>query len=450
MSLITQPISTASSFGYASGNFGKNIIANTLGYFLLFYITDVLSIDAKVAGLVIFSALIVDAILDPIIGFISDRTYSRFGKYGGFIIFGAPLCAMSFVGIFFLPLTSDQPLFTLVGCLMLFRASYTLIDLPHNALLSRISHNSRERVHLATLRFFCSSIGSLCVSLAAFHIFAPNSNIEQAQLFQQFSIFAAICSLITMWISWYSIKERDQLGIQPQISWKQQLLGVKYVFVDKQALIILLASFFAALCIPIFAKCLTYYCKYNLNDQSLIAKGLTIMVVAQTLSTPIWSSLSRRYEKHHSLIGAHLLNIVAVVFFFLFVTQYDFNFALGCLLVGAAAGGLWSIIWGMAPDVVDKLNVDKTIRSEAVFIALVVVVMKIGHAIGATMVGSILANTGYIANVDQGPDTLRAIGLILLIVPFLGSAICIICLQQYQLLHGQHQLIQQKLLEKEF
>lgn len=446
MSAKFAPLSRLQSLGYASGNFGKNIVANTLGYFLLFYITDVLAIDPKLAGIIVFVALIVDAILDPVIGFISDRMYShKFGKYGGFIVFGAPMCALSFIAIFFIPVVSGSPIVTLLACLLLFRASYTLIDLPHNALLSRISHNSRERAHLATLRFCCSSIGSLCVSLAAFYVFESDDSYEQAKLFQQFSIFAAICSLVAMWGSWYSIKQRDIQGSQSVSNWSQQIRGIKSIFTDKQALIILFASFFSAVSIPVFTKCFSFFCKYNLNDQSLIAGGLTLMVVAQTLSTPIWSHLSRRYEKHHTLISAHLLSIIAVSFFTLTVYEFNFQFIVGCALVGVAAGGLWSVIWGMAPDVVDKLNYERNIRSEAIFIALVVVLMKIGHGLGATMLGYSLTAFGYDANVEQSADVLLVIRTMLFAFPVVGSLICIIGLQQYQLLHAKHQLIQENL-----
>ncbi len=443
------PLSRAQSFGYAGGNFGKNIVANTLGYFLLIYITDVLGIDPNLAGIIVLVALVVDAVLDPLIGCLSDRKHSpRFGKYGRYIVFGAPLCSLSFVAIFYLPLVSDSPVTTLLACLLLFRASYTLIDLPHNALLSRISENSRERAHLATLRFFFSSVGSLCVTVAAFQLFDSTTSLAQATLFQQFSVFAACCSLIAVWLSWYTVRKRDICASQGVLNLSQQMQGLKFIFTDKHAIIILIASFFCALTVPVFTKSFSYFCKYNLNDQSLIAEGLTLMVIAQTVSTPAWSFLSTRFEKHHTLIAAHGLSVLSMVYFLFLVTGDSTNFTVGCLLVGTAAGGLWSVIWGMAPDVIDKVNCETNIRSEAIFIAMVVVLMKVGHGLGATLLGYVLTQAGYVANAVQNEAVLEAIRWVMFSFPAFGAIICVASLSQYRLGHARHEKIQAILQER--
>ena len=441
--MTSSPLSRAQSLGYAGGNFGKNIVANTLGYFLLIYITDVLGIDPDLAGIIVLIALIVDAILDPLIGCLSDRKHSpRFGKYGRYIVFGAPLCSLSFVGIFYLPLVTENPVTTVLACLLLFRASYTLIDLPHNALLSRISSNSRERAHVATQRFFFSSLGSLCVTVAAFELFGNTSTVAQATLFQRFSVFAACVSLIAVWLSWYAVRQRDVHASQQVLTWSQQIDGLKFLIVDRHALIILVASFFCALTVPVFTKSFSYFCKYNLDDQSLIAKGLTFMVIAQTVSTPVWSYLSTRFEKHHTLIAAHGLSALSVLYFLLLVTDDSTDFTLGCLLVGTAAGGLWSVIWGMAPDVIDKINCETQIRSEAIFIALVVVLMKLGHGLGATLLGYVLTHAGYVANSGQNENVLDTIRWVMFSFPVFGAIICVASLCKYRLGHAQHEEIQ--------
>ncbi|MBU3022594.1 glycoside-pentoside-hexuronide (GPH):cation symporter [Aestuariibacter sp. A3R04] len=447
--MTSSPLSRAQSLGYAGGNFGKNIVANTLGYFLLIYITDVLGIDPNLAGIIVLVALIVDAVLDPLIGCLSDRKHSRrFGKYGRYIIFGAPLCSLSFVSIFYLPLVTENPVTTVFACLLLFRASYTLIDLPHNALLSRISDNSRERAHVATQRFFFSSIGSLCVTVAAFELFGSTSTVAQATLFQEFAVFAASVSVIAVWLSWYAVRERDVNASQHVLTWSQQISGLKFLIVDSHAIIILVASFFCALTVPIFTKGFSYFCKYNLSDQTLIAKGLTLMVIAQTVSTPVWSYLSTRFEKHHTLIAAHGVNVLSVLFFIFFVTDGNALFTLGCLLVGAAAGGLWSVIWGMAPDVIDKVNCDTKIRSEALFIALVVVLMKIGHGLSASILGHVLTDSGYVANSAQSDVVLDAIRWVTFGFPVFGAIICVASLCKYRLGHAQHEQIQTALQEQ--
>lgn len=444
----TLPIHNLRALGYSTGNFGKNIVANTLGYFLLFYITDVLGISPKTAGIVVLVALAFDAILDPIMGVISDRTYNRFGKYGTFILFGAPLCSLSFVGIFFFPLASDQPLITLLSCLLLFRASYTLIDLPHNALLARISTNSQERAKIASMRFFCSSIGSLGVSLAAFHIFDPREGADQALMFQQFSVVAAVLSLLSLHLSWFSVSARDRNAVRPLPCIQAQLKGWRAIFSDSQSHIVILAGFFAGMCIPIFAKGLTYFCKYNLEDQSLIAVGLTTMVISQAISTFFWGFVSQQYNKSTTLVWAHVLSATSITGFGLTVYSSSPLFVFWCVLIGWAAGGLWSVIWALVPDVVDNLHLKTGYRSEAVFVSMVVVFMKIAHAIGAGGFGLLLADAGYSANAIQHTETLDQIRWSMCFVPVAGSLLSISVLLFYNISHTKHQHIAQGLLAR--
>lgn len=442
------PIHNLRAFGYSTGNFGKNIVANTLGYFLLFYITDVLGIAPKTAGIVVLGALIFDAALDPVMGVVSDRTYNRFGKYGAFILIGAPLCAFSFIGIFFFPLASEQPLITLLACLLLFRASYTLIDLPHNALLARISTNSKERAKIASMRFFCSSIGSLGVSFAAFHIFDPEESADQALMFQQFSVVAACLSLLSMCLSWFSVRERDRNAVNSLPSIQVQLKGWIAIFSDSQSHIVILAGFFAGMCIPIFAKGLTYFCKYNLEDQSLIAVGLTTMVCSQAISTIVWGFLSQQYNKSTVLIWAHVLSATSVAGFGLTVYSSSALFMFWCALIGWAAGGLWSVIWALVPDIVDNLQLKTGYRSEAVFVSTVVVFMKIAHAIGAGGFGLLLADAGYSANTIQHTDSLSQIRWSMCFIPIAGSLLSITALIFYNISHEKHRYIVQGLLAR--
>jgi GPH family glycoside/pentoside/hexuronide:cation symporter len=445
---IQPPIHNIRAFGYSTGNFGKNIVANTLAYFLLFYITDILNIAAKTAGVVILVALIFDAILDPLMGFISDRTYNRFGKYGTFILLGAPLCAISFIAIFILPLVSDRPLITLIACLLIFRASYTLIDLPHNALLARISTNSQERAKIASMRFFCSSVGSLGVSLAAFHIFNPKVGANQALMFQQFSVIAAFFSLLSMYLSWFSVRKRDRNATNTLPSIQGQIKGLIIIFRDRQSHVVILAGFFAAMCIPIFAKGLTYFCKYNLEDQNLIAVGLTTTVVSQAISTIFWAFLSQKFNKSTVLIWAHILSAVSMSGFCLTVSSSGLLFIFWCVLIGWGAGGIWSVIWGMVPDVIDNLHLKTGHRSEAVFVSMVVVFMKIAHGIGAGVFAFLLADAGYSANITQSPETLSQIRWSMCFIPVAGALLSIIVLIFYNISHETHRYIAQGLLAK--
>jgi GPH family glycoside/pentoside/hexuronide:cation symporter len=83
----------------ASGNFGKNSLWNTTEVLLLFLLTDILGMAPAVAGFVIFFSLLIAAILDPIVGLLAERIRTPLGQFGPLLVVGAPLAALSFIGL---------------------------------------------------------------------------------------------------------------------------------------------------------------------------------------------------------------------------------------------------------------------------------------------------------------------------------------------------------------
>lgn len=431
--------------GYASGNLGKNIVASTLGLFLIFYMTDILGIDPEIAGLVILVSLIWDALLDPVVGLISDRTKNALGKYGAYILLGAPMTALSFIAIFTLPVQSTSPLLVVTICLILFRTSYTLIDLPHNALLSRISGDSRERSTIAIARFFFSAVGSLCIALAGFTIFSDAPDQAQTTSFQSFSIFAGIICVLAMWVSWFAVRHQDKTAPSDRIPFRLQLRSAAKMMGDKDARIVIAVGFFTGLTTPVFAKALSYFGKYNLADETSIAAGLTAMMAGQALSTPLWIRMSHRFDKATALQAAHLMMIVGLFLFGLLITESGFPYMVLAFLVGAGAGGVFSIIWGMAPDVVDKQQLATGARSEAVYFSLLILAMKIALGLGMALFGGLLSALDYASNSMQTPSTLLGIKLLMCATPAIGSIICLISLKRYTISHRHHEDIAMKL-----
>lgn len=432
------PLGRLQIIGYASGNLGKNIVANSVSFFLIFYLTDILGLPAGLAGALLFVSLAWDAILDPLVGFLSDRTMNRFGKYGVFILFGAPLTSITFISIFTVPLYSPYPVLTVFICLVLFRSAYTLIDLPHNALLSRISFNSSERARIATTRFFFSSIGSLIISFASFSVFASSDLGIQQERFATYSLYAASISVAVMWISWFSVNWHDRNGQFQASSLREQLNGFAGFFRDKDAATLLGVAFLTTLFAPYFTKSMSYFCKYVLNDEQAIAFGLTAVIFGQAISTPFWGWLSTKIEKSTALAVSHLLFMTVVVLFGCFVSSFGIHFAALCFLAGWAGGGIYSIIWGMGPDIVDKLHNTRGVRSEAAYIGLLILAMKLALGIGVGIMGGLLTAFGYVPNVEQDSSAVFGIRLIISAAPFLGSLFLIILLTKYQLSHAAH------------
>lgn len=435
----TRRLSRKAIIGYASGNFGKNILANTLVYFIIFYATDILGLAPETAGAIVLAAMIWDAVLDPVIGCLADRTHTRFGKYGPFILTGAPFASLSLVLVFLLPAHSPAPALTLLLALLTFKLFYTMIDLPHNALIARISRDSRERGTIATTRFLFSSIGSLAIAGGAFVIFSESA--DQATRFVGFASAAAIVSLAAMWTSWLAVAEQDRNQPASRLDWAAQLRGLDLLLRNRDALIILGVCILSGAAVPFFARSLPYFSKYNLGAETLVAPALAVLVIGQALGAPLWNLASARLEKAHALAIAHGLGITALIVFLAAPISGGPALWITLFILGVANGGIWSLVWAMAPDVVDCVERQHGVRPEAMMMALASEGMKVGLAVGAFGFGVLLEVVGYVAGAVQSPETLSGIKVVMSAPAIAGSALVALLLVGYTLTHDIHKAL---------
>ena len=96
-------LSVTRMLGYGIGDFGFNLYWSTLSLFVLYYYTDVIGIPARTAGLIILIALVWDGITDPLMGYLAERTRTRWGSYRPYLLFGGPPLAASLMLMFYKP-----------------------------------------------------------------------------------------------------------------------------------------------------------------------------------------------------------------------------------------------------------------------------------------------------------------------------------------------------------
>lgn len=435
---------------YVSGNYGKSILWTTLEIFFIFYLTDILGVPPAMAGVIVIITVLWDAILDPLFGALIDTLKTPFGKYGFFILIGAPLSGLTFILAFTLPtVLQSHKVPALIACIMLFRVFSTITDISHTSLMARIFHTSRTRAHIAQLRYLFNALASLSIAVATAYIFAGETPSEQADNFRQFAILSVLVGTPLIWASWISIARYDRalprVNLRPQMRYKLFTLS----FGSKDALVLLAIAFWTAMTLPTFTKSISYFAKYVLNDDALIAYGLAASVIGKIIGTPFWGFLAAKFEKSTTHILAHCLAFMTLGFFYITAGNSHIMFCVSSAVVGFSLSGVFSLYWGMAPDVIDKLHLSAGVRPEATFYSTLTFVIKIGTAIGAFLLGLLLAIIGFEANVVQEAKTLNAILLVMTVIPAIGTVGCVLLLKQYSISHDAHAIIRERLDKKQ-
>ena len=205
----TEKLSFKEKLGYGLGDTASNFFFQVFGLFLLFYYTDVFGLAPAAVGTMFLVTKIIDAVSDPIMGLIADRTNSRWGKFRPYILWGAlPYGILGYL-MFANPDLSDTG--KLIYAYVTYTAmmlAYTAVNVPYSALMGVISPSSEERTKVASYRFVCAMAAGWLVGTFV----TPLKNIlgggDEALGFQLTMALFAVISIALFWITFATTKER--------------------------------------------------------------------------------------------------------------------------------------------------------------------------------------------------------------------------------------------------
>jgi len=420
------------TYCYSSGNFSKNILWTSVEFFLLYTLTDILGIDPAFAGTLIFTSLVFDAVLDPVAGLAIEKVRTRLGQYCFFLYLFSPLASLAFVLLFSLPFLQINHALIVGLSLFTFRFCYTFIDIPHNALMSKISTSLTARSRISGARFFFSSIASLLFSLAIGKAFDKSAAIDPEKLLL-FAAIAGVLSTLVMFGVASSVLSIDINNTQREVkvlSLREIISGLLQNRVFRRVLAV---SSVASLTVPLIAKSIIYYTSYVLEQPEAASSAFVALIAGQIVGLPLWVRLARQHSTRIALLFAHLTLVLCCLGFLWLPPQSNTNLSLFLFFIGIAVGGIYSMIWGLVSYSVDAGEQHSGHRTESTIFSFSTLSQKFSMGIGAALLGFTLDKSGYIANQVQTAETLEAITSFFTFVPILGSAACIVLLWHFKL-----------------
>ena len=180
--------------GYGLGDFGFGLYFLTASQFLLFYYTDVLMLAPATAGWVFASAVVWDAVIDPVMGALANRTRTRWGRYRPYQLFAAIPVALAWA-LIFVPtgLTGWRLIAFALGAHVLFRTVYAVASMPYLALSAAMTEDSGERSSLAAYRLVFQAFAGGLVAFSTLPL-AARLGDGQAGFFYVALIYGAIAA----------------------------------------------------------------------------------------------------------------------------------------------------------------------------------------------------------------------------------------------------------------
>src|ERR1019366_9988009 len=236
-----------------------------VGFWLLFFYTDVYKIPAAIAGTIMMVARFWDMGIDPIIGIISDRTQTRWGKFRPYILFGALPYAILAV------LAFSTPDFGVTGKIIYACATYALlmtayaaVNLPYSSLAAVMTGDTYERAGLNTYRFICAFGGQLIVTGLALTLAKFFGRGDKALGFQYTLVLFGLLSLVFFFITFKATKERVRSSPSVQSSLKEDL---KNLLANRPWIVLALVGVVSFVMFAMQNAAIAYYFKYYIGKE---------------------------------------------------------------------------------------------------------------------------------------------------------------------------------------
>ena len=193
------PLPWSQKIGYGSGDFAFNLYWQGISLYLFYFYTDVLGLPNVLAGMIYAIGSLWDAVTDPAMGYVAERTRSRWGRYRPYLLFTPIPLALSYLLLFWSPNTSSIPVLVTMALAaqLIFRAVFTIGSTPYSSLMARMTRSSKDRASMAGARMVFAYFGSFSVVILAGYLLEVADNDRQGFLY-----LAMVSGLLASLVLW--------------------------------------------------------------------------------------------------------------------------------------------------------------------------------------------------------------------------------------------------------
>lgn len=435
-------LSLRQKLSYGFGDFGFNLYWSSISLYLLYYYTDVLGIAASTAGFIFMIAMIWDGITDPLMGYVAERTRTRWGSYRPYILLGAVPLGLSLILMFYRPdLSPGGLVYYALATHVLFRTTYTVLSIPYSSLSARMTRDSQERNNIAAIRMVSATSGGMFVAFMTLRLVEYFGVGDPVRGFFWVAVIYAALSLPIFLLLFANTRENVSANDLQTKAGAQSLQEALRSLVNNRAFLIVFFAIVLGMASSVLvSKTLIYYFKYNLGAEASISTVLTVLTGMTALCVPLWAILAKFFSKRNIWLAGSSISLVTSIL--LFLNPYETPgvvislFALSA--IGAAAGAL--CFWSTLPDTVEYGEWTTGVRTESLVFGFISFAQKVSFGLAAGLLGVLLDGVGYQANTVQTAETLFGIKVIMTMLPATIGVTAISLIWFYpvdQKLHGR-------------
>ncbi len=456
---------------YGTGDWGKASFNTLRQIFYAIFLTDVVGLDPRLASFAALISIIWDAINDPLIGALSDRVRTRWGRRRPFLLFFAIPFGCAFVLLWWAPPWENQWLrmLTVTLAYMLSDTIQTLINVPYLALTPEIAPNYDDRTSLTSYRMFFNLLASLATAVAAPNIVdaAVNSGLNQQQGYIIVAAIFGSLAVIPYFLVFAFIREKPSRAPSTKVAELAPSRALVQLWLNTPFRYAVGIYVLTWICFDTVALMLPYYLLYWISEGNLVSKinllgqnlsiesaVLGILLIVATFTIPLWNFVAKRFNKKTSYITG-MLFWIAVQIYVIFIQPHQIPLILlFSFLAGLSVSTAHVIPESMIPDVIDWDEFRTHTRHEGMYYGAMNFFRKLSSALAVFIALQILGWFGYQAPPEgaaiftQSPTTIWAIRIMTGpgIILFLFAAVTLAWF--YPLSRERQSLVSKKLINR--
>ncbi len=402
-------LSTKEKVAYGLGDAASNIVFQTVMLFLAVYYTDVVGLPAGVVGTIFLGVRIFDAVTDPIMGMVADRTTTRWGKFRPFLLWLAvPYGAATVLAFTSFDLSPDGKALVAAGTYALLMTVYTAINIPYSALGGVMTADPRERVTVQSYRFAMAWAGGLLVAVLMVPLCEQLGEGNAARGYQRSMLALSVIAAVMFLLCFAGTRER----VKPEeSSGKSVFDDLKALKDNDQLLVLCVTQVVLLIGIASRGTSTVYFANHTLGLNGQAAQ-VTAFVTTGMVGNVVGGLGSRYIEKRiEKVVAAPVCQLLAAACaigsLFVRPEHVTMHFVLHFGWAVCIATTV-PMVWAMVTDTIDY-GVKRTHRRmTGLTFAINLLAIKMGFALGGAMVGWLLAAYGYQGN--SSAQTAAAVG----------------------------------------
>ncbi len=438
-----------SKISYALPAFSLAVIGIPVYVYMPKFYTDVIGLKISFVGGILLAARIFDAVTDPAIGLLSDRTETRFGRRRPWIFTGAVFTAISVLFLFNPPSYTgyNLNLWFAVSIFMLF-LFWTVVVVPYESLGPELTFNYGERTSLFSFRDGALIAGTLAAAgspaIIKGLINSGSTNADERYIFFILSlIYAPLIVLSCLWCV-KILKEKTADTVKKNIS---IFTGLKYTFKNRPFLILLSAYTISALGNNLPATLILYYVQYVLHSPSADL-FLLLYFITGIAFLPLWIRIAGRFGKKNAWLAAMAINTGAFTGVFFLGSGDTMIYGILVFLSGTGFGATLALPSSMQADVIDYDEYMTGERREGQYVGIWSFAKKGAAALGVGLGLAILGVSGYEPNITQNESVIFTLRVLYALVPCICNFAGFLIALKYPITESRFNEIRNSISEK--